>query len=162
MPLATFEFEKMRLDVQGTIKRNDPLIRKAFFKAVKAFLRVALTRIPLWSGMARGSLIPVVTYVNSKDPGDVVTITLSPLVAKFSRVEQGMNLGEFDFTFSGGVYKFTIRDNVPHFYYNDSRYGWYAFKTARAVYQRVFKEEIVKAIKNPVIVKTRITKGRRP
>ena len=75
MPRMSSKFVKMRIDLEGTIKRNDPIIRKAFFKAIKAFLRQALIRIPLWSGMSRGSLIPVVNFVNSKDPSDRVLIT---------------------------------------------------------------------------------------
>ena len=169
MPRMSSKFVKMRIDLEGTIKRNDPIIRKAFFKAIKAFLREALIRIPLWSGMSRGSLIPVVNFVNSKDPGDSVLITLSPLVAKFSRVSQGMSLGTFSFTFTNGEYQFVMEPKVPHFYYLDRYHNyrnekspWESFKKARAIYQQVLKRELKANLKNPVIVKTIVSKGSKP
>lgn len=165
MPRLSAKLTKLRIDIPATIKRNDPVIRRAFFKAIKAFLLEAQIHIPLWSGMSRGSLVPAARFVNSKDPGSPAVIILSPLAAKFSRVSKGVELGTFSFRFVDGNYEFIIEPKVEHFFYLDkeahpkvSSAPWESFKKARIVYTRVLKREL-KGLKNPVIIRTRVTTG---
>lgn len=165
MPKSVLELYQLRYDGKGWLKEADPVFRKAFFTAIKAFLNEAVGHIPLWHGMARGSLLKVAAYVNPKVPGNPVVIPLSPLKGP-SRINLGQQLIEFTFKFEAGKYFFSIEPRVEHFRYLDRNAGasptspWESFKHGRKAFVRVLKEEL-KNVPRPKLIKTRVTKGRK-
>jgi hypothetical protein len=76
-------------------------------ESARIWLTAVTGRVPLWSGMARASLLELAQLVNGR-------IILSPLKAP-SRVPQGSVLGSATFNNSGPDYFFEITTKVSHY-----------------------------------------------
>lgn len=84
----TGQFVGVKLDLQSYRARLEAYLQEKLHEAVRAWLQVIAGsggRVPLWSGMARSSLLEISQLVDGR-------IVLSPLKAK-SRVPEGRRLG---------------------------------------------------------------------
>ncbi len=81
-------------------------------KVVKAWLMAATGRVPIWSGMAMGSLLEVSETVNG---GLIVT----PRSGIKSRISLGRSLGSADAKYGPDVYSMIIKSSVPHYVSQD-------------------------------------------
>ncbi len=81
-------------------------------KVVKAWLMAATGRVPIWSGMAMGSLLEVSETVNG---GLIVT----PRSGIKSRISLGKSLGSADAVYGPNVYSMIIKSKVPHYVTQD-------------------------------------------
>lgn len=87
-------------------------VRDAIRGGTRAWLAATVERVPLYSGMARASLLSVARLVDGR-------IMLSPLKAA-SRIEAGERLGSVSFTESQTGVSVQISSRVPHYEIQDS------------------------------------------
>lgn len=106
----TGRFIGIKLDLQKyKIQLEDYLLRE-LHEAIKAWLQVVAGsggRVPLWSGMARASLLEVAQLVNGR-------IVLSPLKGK-SRISEGKSLGTVQQIINNCRIIIQIETNVKHY-----------------------------------------------
>lgn len=81
-------------------------------KVVKAWLMAATGKVPIWSGMAMGSLLEVSETVNG---GLIIT----PKTGIKSRIELGRSLGSVDAKYGPRIYSMIIKSSVPHYVVQD-------------------------------------------
>lgn len=79
----------------------------ALHEGANAWLRAVVGRVPLWSGMARASLLELSQLING-------TIVFTPLKTK-SRIPRGQVLGTAKQIIQDGKAIITITTNVPHY-----------------------------------------------
>ncbi len=125
-----FDFPKYRQQLE------DGLI-KSLHHAAKAWLQVVAGRggrVPLWSGMARASLLELSELIDG-------TVILSPLKAK-SRISYGRHLGTAIQEITPTSVKLIIETNVPHYtlqeYRNvgvSPRAPWQSLQAGRLAFQ---------------------------
>ncbi len=81
-------------------------------KVVRAWLMAATGRVPIWSGMAMGSLLEVSETVNG---GLIVT----PRTGIKSRIGLGRSLGSADAEYGPSIYSMIIKSSVKHYVEQD-------------------------------------------
>jgi hypothetical protein len=87
-------------------------------QAARAWLRTVITRVPVYSGMARGSLIPLGQYLR-------VAIPIHPTESskrhgyKKDRISEGEAKGGFDFSKTKTLFKFHFSTDVAHYQFNE-------------------------------------------
>ncbi len=94
---------------------------KILLNAMKAWVvsaKDSANRIPVWSGMALGSVKPVGDFVG-------ISVVISPVSGAFprpgNRVSDGVSAATFPKpTIVPGRYRFTWASSVPHLAYNDA------------------------------------------
>lgn len=95
------------LDVGSYIALLDNYFREQLEEGAKRWVEATTGRVPLWSGMARASLLKISELANG-------VIVLSPLKGK-SRVPEGVGLGRAQLTAKFPVYRFEVATQVPHY-----------------------------------------------
>lgn len=106
----TGQFIGAKLDLRKYQTLLEDYLLRQLHEAVKAWLQVVAGsggQVPLWSGMARASLLEVARLVNGR-------IILSPLRAK-SRIPEGKSLGTVQQTFGDGKIIIRIETDVEHY-----------------------------------------------
>jgi len=84
-------------------------------KVVRAWLMAATGRVPIWSGMAMGSLLEVSETVNG---GLIIT----PRTGVKSRIGLGRSLGSADAEYGPNIYSMIIKSSVPHYITQDASF----------------------------------------
>lgn len=87
--------------------RLDASLTEQLHQGIQIWLAAVTGRVPLWSGMARASLLGISRLVNGK-------IILAPLQAK-SRIPQGEALGSASVTANFPRYTFEVTIDVEHY-----------------------------------------------
>lgn len=106
----TGQFIGAKLDLQGYKTQLEDYLLKQLHEAIKAWLQVVAGsggRVPLWSGMARASLLEVAQLVNGR-------IVLSPLKGK-SRIPEGQSLGTVQQIIENCKIIIRIETDVEHY-----------------------------------------------
>lgn len=106
----TGQFVGVKLDLQKYQALLDAYLFEQLKEAVKAWLKVVAGsggRVPLWSGMARASLLEVSQLIDGR-------VVLSPLKVK-SRVPEGRRLGTATPIIEKGKVAIRIETDVPHY-----------------------------------------------
>lgn len=106
-------FRGLELDVPAYITALESYMQDTLEEIAREWLTAVTGRVPLWSGMARASLLSVSRVAN----GNVV---LSPLRAK-SRVPKGERLGDAEIKIRTPIYEFTASTRVPHYVSQEER-----------------------------------------
>jgi hypothetical protein len=99
----------LTLDHSATIKALEEHLVSELHRCTGAWIQAIAGpggRVPLWSGMARASLMEVSQLVNSQ-------IVISPLKAP-SRVSEGSQLGTAEQTVKPGLYQIEVTTDVEH------------------------------------------------
>lgn len=137
----TGTFVGIKLDLSTYRQQLEDHLVQLLYRGARAWLQVVAGRegrVPLWSGMARGSLLELSELIDG-------TIILSPLRAK-SRVSQGRTLGTAISEIDSEKVQLTIRTNVPHYslqeYSRAARGGspsapWQSLQAGRIAFQFV-------------------------
>lgn len=101
------QFLGARIDTRMYQQQLEEAMAEALRESANAWLRAVVGKIPLWSGMARASLLELRELVSGQ-------IIFSPLKAK-SRVPKGRALGTAVQEIGDGKAVITITTNVPHY-----------------------------------------------
>jgi len=104
------EFKGAKLDLRRYKSALEVMLMRQLHEGVRAWLQVIAGdkgRVPIWSGMARASLLEISRLVNGQ-------IVLSPLKVK-SRIGEGDSLGTALQTIDDGKIIIEIITNVPHY-----------------------------------------------
>jgi len=103
----TGQLVQLKLDQVLFANQLKSHLRDLIEEGARVWLTAVLGRVPLWSGMARGSLLELSRLVNG-------TIILTPLRAK-SRIPQGEVLGTATPNYDNTKVEIEIETNVPHY-----------------------------------------------
>lgn len=111
---------RMNFDITGYKKTYDEAMKVQIRQAARAWLRAVIPHVPVYTGMARGSLAPLGRFLRVAIP-----IRMNPNAAKRVRPGYSQQAGEAlgVFTFqdnSNGVYTFSFNTEVLHYYLNDT------------------------------------------
>jgi hypothetical protein len=101
------QFLGARIDLPSYREQLKEAMMHRLHEAADAWLQAVLGKVPLWSGMARGSLLELSELVNG-------TVVLTPLKAK-SRIPEGKALGTAIEEIDNDRVTITIKTNVPHY-----------------------------------------------
>lgn len=135
---------KARFEVIEDVSKNAiDLITREMEEATRLALQDWLTavsgRVPLWSGMARGSLYTVARLSGGQ-------LVLAPLRAR-SRVTLGQLLGKAELQVRPGHVKFEFTSNVRHWEIQETRNvgisksaPWRALEAGREAFLQSFQE----------------------
>lgn len=146
--LSTFE-----LDPQRYAKSLDEAISTQQRQAARAWLRAVIEKVPVWTGMSRGSLKPLGAYLR-------VAVPISPVAQRSGMgPTAGAQQSSFSFTRTGTSWTFAFTEEVAHFLINDafdvSAYirlrtpGPYnAFKAGEEAYEAYIAEFLQKRLPN--------------
>lgn len=106
----TGKFIGAKLDLQKYKTQLETHLLQELHAAIKAWLQVVAGsggRVPLWSGMARASLIEIARLVNGR-------VVLSPLKGK-SRISEGKALGTVRPEINNNKIIYHIETDVEHY-----------------------------------------------
>ncbi len=101
------EFIAARLNVAAYKALVDEFMSAKLQEGARVWLTAVTGRVPLWTGMARASLLDLSRLVNGQ-------ILLSPLQDR-SRIPQGDSLGSARLLSSFPFYIFEVATQVPHY-----------------------------------------------
>lgn len=126
MSYFTARISKQRIDKEGFIKALDRAAREELYNASMAFLKAVILRVPVWSGMARASLLPLARYLNQHGSDQPVEVPIHPTASAIAKVDvaarqrAGIYRGRvFNFRFLNGLYTMTFNPQVFHYRVND-------------------------------------------
>jgi len=151
----TGTFVGVKLDLQSQKELIESYLLSELHRVANAWLAGSGDRVPVWSGMARASLLELSQLING-------TIVISPLRAK-SRIPQGKALGTAVQEISAERAIITIDTNVPH--YNVQEYErvekggspsapWHSLKAGASAYLEAAKTtRLPRPILKPVKIK---------
>lgn len=111
----TGQFLGAKIDIDKYQQQLQEAMIDALEEGARIWLQAVVGRVPLWSGMARGSLIELRELVSGK-------IAFSPLKAK-SRVPAGRSLGTAEPNYEQDKVTITITTDVPHYTEQEYRSG---------------------------------------
>jgi hypothetical protein len=101
------------LNLNAYIQQMDNHFREQLEEGAKRWVEATTGRVPLWSGMARASLLKISALANG-------TVVLSPLLGK-SRIPEGRRLGHATLTTDFPVYRFEVTTTVPHYVIQETK-----------------------------------------
>lgn len=103
----------LKFDVDTYRKTLDEALQTQLRQAARAWLRAVIPLVPVYTGMARGTLAPLGRFLKIAVPIDPVAI----------RQNKSPSLGaarsDFEFAASGGVYDFQWIQDVLHYTINE-------------------------------------------
>lgn len=114
---AKLQLKGLKLNKEKYLKTLNDQLDVAVRQAARAWLKAVLTRVPSYTGMARGSLLPLGQFLHVAVP-----TSLSPNAKAHghkSRVAEGQSLGHFKFEHLKTVVNFIFETEVLHFILND-------------------------------------------
>lgn len=98
----------IKLDLAAYQKQLDKFLKQKLHEIASAWLEGVTGRVPVWSGMARGSLLELVDLINGR-------LLITPKKGVKSRIPEGRALGEAKPKYGPTEYTITIRTKVPHY-----------------------------------------------
>lgn len=155
-------FDQLQLQLDQYSQAVNVAIQSQMKEALRAFLRAALTRIPVYSGDAQRSLLPIGRFVDENIPID-------PVPGAHGHIKPP---GEPLFKFSNDFLhpKITFSPNLLHFKINEfydvsssiplkSEVPWHALEAGRRAYREYLRANLRKAVPSikKFIVRTRVT-----
>ena len=109
----TGQFLGAKVDIDKYQQQLREAIENALEEGAKLWLKAVVGRVPLWSGMARASLLELSRLISGQ-------VVLSPLKAK-SRIPKGDSLGTAEYNSDRTT--LTITTNVKHYNVQEYRSG---------------------------------------
>lgn len=106
-------FRGLEFDLAAYLISLEDQMQLQLEEAAREWLAAVTGRVPLWSGMARGSLLKIAHLANGR-------IVVSPLKAK-SRVAKGEILGDAEIKAETPEFYFKVSTRVPHYVEQESR-----------------------------------------
>lgn len=134
------DFKIIEFNLSDYIRKLEKQMQSHLEFIARQWVVATTGRVPLWSGMARGSLLNLSRLVNGK-------IILSPLKTK-SRIPQGISLGNAEIKIETPIYVFSVSTKVPHYVIQEYAYvgvsktaPWQSFEAGRSVFE-IFSKTI--------------------
>lgn len=135
---------QIKFDRNGYIAALDIACKELFKGAIRAFLEAAQPRIPVDTGMARGSLMPLASFAGGFEvsiPGARARKGKSPRDANTGADMVTVTINSFTWP----KYSLTFRDPVPQIGIHDDKV-WGAFRAGRAAFKAYLDENTKKLI----------------
>jgi hypothetical protein len=127
-------------------------ISASFREAIREFYRAAFAAVPVDTGMARGSLVPLGRLIRN------VPTTISPrrsrpredYYPRGKTLKEGVSKGEsaFKIILVPGTYEFSYGIRVRHWKINETELDWRALETGRQAFLQKFDKSKVIRIAN--------------
>jgi hypothetical protein len=123
-------------------------------QAAREWLRAVIHEVPVYSGQARASLLPLSRYLR-------VALPIEPTEAGQKRypggITKGSVQGQFDFSSEGYVSRFSFSTTVPHFLINEFNVGlgqpplihptpWKSMEYGKIAFQAYLRENLKKKL----------------
>lgn len=170
---------QMKLDKGRITRALGKLIDDIYYDAIEQFTYSAASAIPIWTGMARGSLLNLKTFVESKGRTlNGLDIPVNPPRAKAMYRHtagaplqvQGPKTGVQYSTKRGDIYRrvgnlvtFEFRSDVRHLNINEYKAPWYSFAQGRQAFVDTIKHNKRKLTDvKSFLSTTSITYGKHP
>jgi hypothetical protein len=100
----------IRVNTKGYTKALDAQMKLQMHEAARAWLVGTASQVPVWSGMAKGSLLPLARFLK-------VNFPINPITT--SRIDAGASLGWFYFNTANFEYTFSFTTEVPNYLINE-------------------------------------------
>lgn len=150
----TGQFVTAKLDINAYKRVLTDYLRAKLKEATSKWLIATTGRVPVWSGMARGSLLEVAEFSQT-------TLVISPKDGVKSRIPLGRALGTAEPTENLDDFKIEIETSVPHYVSQEVRNvgvsksaPWRSFDAG----QEAAKEVLGSTILPKPILKKKITR----
>jgi hypothetical protein len=143
--LKGFEFQ-----YQPFLKTLDRKIKEQMQEAAKEWVLGVASQVPIYSGMAIGSLLPLARFLK-------VNIPVNPVAP--SRVDEGAALGFFSFDSANMEYTFSFTTDVAHYVFNEVNSNarlknlkhptpWRSFDAGREAWNNYINTEFFRNVPN--------------
>jgi len=110
---ARLKLYKYDFDIKAAEAATKAALSGLLEESAKAFLKATFDHIPVWSGMARASTLPMARYLN-------LSLQVSKRSDAPDRINLGQSQGAFEFEYGPKVYRMTFISNVFHYYLMDN------------------------------------------
>jgi len=112
------KLHNVKLSRENYRKQFDKDIEKHMHAAAREWLLAVYPLVPVWTGMARGSLIPLGAFLNVPIP-----IDRNPSADAHGLIDRGfwdgIPLGKFQFRFTRTQFRFHFSTDVEHYMENE-------------------------------------------
>ena len=139
----TIKTAKINFDKKQVTKHSEDAIDAAVRDATREFYRAAFTSVPVRTGMARGSLIPLGRFI--RNVPTTISPTQDPVVPYAPRawypagksLQAGISAGAGAYRFNKQGLKFTFEYNIKvlHWLTNDTARQWNALENGREAFR---------------------------
>lgn len=154
---------KLKFDRKGMTKATQEALQVIMRGGAREWLRATFIHVPVWTGMARGSLKFARGYggVLSRVLNVAIPISPHPKARRSPKKtpERGGDLSEFTFIHTGRINRFRFRTDTFHYWHNEffartdgGAMGqqiiapWHSFEYGKAAFRRYLQTEGLKKI----------------
>lgn len=149
MPRITLTLVDLKFDADNFRKTVHATLEKEIRMAARAWLRAVIPRVPVYTGMARGSLQPLGRFLK-------VAVPISP-VAKRKNMGPAVGAAQqsFKFEVKNGKYLFGFNSTVAHYMINEfysvplplrNPTPWQSFEAGRTAFNEYVANELPKKL----------------
>jgi hypothetical protein len=136
-------FPKIDIHIDKFKKTLDQKLKTEIRNGAREWLRATYQRVPVYTGTARGTLVPVGKLLR-------VAVPISPIAKRKGKGPSfGATQSAFDFTFTETTYSFTFDQNLFYYKLNDlypnkiiKSAPWYSFDAGAQAFQRYYRQSI--------------------
>ena len=128
----TGHFTGAKLDLSAYLQQLEAHLTNELHRVTKKWLRAVTGRVPVWSGMSRGSLKRVALEIGT-------SLVITP--KHKSRVNLGISFGDVDAKYGPTDFTIVISTRVPHYVLQESKNvgvsksaPWQSFEAGNAAY----------------------------
>lgn len=146
-------FDKLEFNKNEWTERTKKQLETQMRQGLREMLRVVIQEVPVYTGMARGSLMPVGKFLR-------IAIPISPdPIAQYKHPgknpDAGAALTSFEFVTRGISPQFTLDIGTLHYQLNEFRRSklklrhptpWNSFKKGRRAYVRYLKNNLLRRV----------------
>lgn len=135
--------ETLEFDFQTFNEKLLEAIGKQMRNAARAFVRAAIRNVPVWSGMSRGTYLPLGRFLR-------VAIPINPRAGVLDKRDVGERLTMYSaqdsFVRNGNVFSFRFGHFVKHYMYQEFFRGpsqtspWKSYAAGRAAFLRYWED----------------------
>jgi hypothetical protein len=137
----------IKFDDEQFIRDMEDALKIILEESAREWLRAVVHKVPIWSGEAVASLLPLAGYLDEE-------IEIHPVLdAPEGGIERGIKQSRYKFEFTGGKMSFIFDELVPHYLINDFNRGlgqpplihptpWRSLEAGREAFNRHFKQTI--------------------
>lgn len=142
-----FRLEFPTLDAKAWHKTLDLNMQRLLRQATRVWLKTIITRVPVLTGTAMGTLQPLGRFLN------VAVANIPKLKKKGRGPEVGQSLQTFYFRYENGRYEFYYTNEVVYFFLNNyfqmervRSAPWHALERANVAFTIFFINEVQKRV----------------
>lgn len=164
-------FTELYLDVGRYTKTLDKTMNVQMRQAARAWLRAVIVNVPVWTGMSRGSYMPLGAFLRVKIPIVPSTSPHAQSAIRQGRTAQaGADASDFKFDKNGTKYRFEFDMGVPSYAINEyfnvkppinliTPGPWHSFRAGEQAWEDYVRNEMPKRF--PRVEQVIIQKKRR-